>query len=261
MSALQRLERFRSDSQIPKMPVMQHGPGKQFLAIAVPAGLRAAGHETQVQPLRIYAHNAAITAGEEMQLDSVAKGRGGAKMPLKRRVPRSPRWLARQTRASRHDRVPTIGANDRVTRSVLVVARQDFATGRNLLNDLALEHVHPTGDCVFQERHVKQTPADRPGGHGDLDEGTARRCEQRPVNWVMRQSANLHGYAESVESRPAVRIYHIAAHFVSRELVMFEQCDSQPTLRAQRRRCRTGRPAPDNNDVKVPHIAPARWQH
>jgi hypothetical protein len=77
----------------------------------------------------------------------------------------------------------------------------------------------------------------------------------------MRQRANAFEDFEPAQDRPARRIQAIAADFLAREFLAFEQERAQTCLRAKRCASRSRRTGADNDDVDNFHCASLSRKH
>jgi len=85
------------------MRVLPDGMREERFAITVKPGPAPISHDTEIHPLGIDAHQPAVTATKEMQLDALIHRRGRGEVRLERDVTVTPRRLANEARAPCRD--------------------------------------------------------------------------------------------------------------------------------------------------------------
>jgi hypothetical protein len=172
--------------------------------------------------------------------------------------------LSRASRAqpteTRHGRVPAIGGDERSGAKRLLaggdlpmvrarIGRRKRG-GRYRFKDRGAEFPR-----AVEEQLVEEASLDRDLGivtHGKLDRdaSSADSDELDTIQFSMRQTSNAVHQFEPSQDRPARRIQAVAANFLARKFLSFENHGSQTGRRAKGSAARPGRAAADDCDIE-----------
>src|SRR5579862_194123 len=150
MRALQRFDRFGSDAQCAEARALPDSVRKQRLAILMMTRSALIGNNTEIHSIRVDADQAAVAAAKEMKLHAVIQSLGSVEMRLERDVTVTVAPTASQAGLSRHDRIPSIGADDPVSCGILLLGCHLALVRRNLMDGCVLEDVHTAGTRVIE---------------------------------------------------------------------------------------------------------------
>src|SRR6266436_8682293 len=134
------------------MRVLPDGVPEKRFAVVMESRPAPVGHDTEIRPLVIHTHHAAVTTAEEMKLDAAIQCRGRAKVRLECDVTVASRRLASESRAPRRHRMTPIGADDALPRTVASRVGEHSLLRSYFMNGLILENLHPAGPRSEERR-------------------------------------------------------------------------------------------------------------